>query len=191
MPTISPALTSRSMWSTATLAPYRLVSSRARITTSPAIARPSAAAETGDGKHDDEQRDRDDRDADRAPQGRGQHGDAEIRRFREAAGGAGADRRLVVAGDRLVGRDQRHLDVLRRGGGKLRQLLGIEFRFPALRRRRAELDVARRLGAIVAQHHGQLTALAGISLAAEPTALAGQTDARLPDDGQADRQLGA
>ena len=49
--------------------------------------------------------------ADRAPQGRGQHGDAEIGRFRQPAGRVGADRRLVVAGDRLLRRGQRHLDV--------------------------------------------------------------------------------
>ena len=40
--------------------------------------------------------------ADRAPQGRGQHGDAEIGRFGQPARGAGADRRLVVAGDRAL-----------------------------------------------------------------------------------------
>src|SRR5216684_778111 len=60
----------------------------------------SPAAEAGDGEDDDQEGDRDDRDADRAPQGRGQDGDAEISRFGKPDYRAGADRRLIVAGDR-------------------------------------------------------------------------------------------
>src|SRR3954466_14511292 len=98
----------------------------ARITTSPAIGRSRAAPETRDGEDDDQEGDGDDRDADRAPQGRGQHGDAEIGRFGEPAGAAGADCRLVIAGNRAVGRGQRDLDVLRSAGGDLRHLLWVK-----------------------------------------------------------------
>ena len=49
--------------------------------------------------------------------------------FGEPAGRAGAHRRLVVAGDRALGRGQRHLDVLGRAGGELRQLLGSKLDF--------------------------------------------------------------
>src|SRR5258706_2969837 len=191
MPTISPASTSRSMWSTARFAPYRLVSCSARITTSPAMARSSAAAEPRDGEDDDKQGDRDDRDADRAPQRRGQYRDAEIRRFGKPAGGAGADCRLVIAGDGAFRRRQGDFDFLRLAGGELRQQLRLEARFPALRGRRAELDIARRLAAVVAQYDGELAILTGIGFAAEPAALAGQRDAGLADDRQADRQIGA
>src|SRR5205823_1169665 len=62
MPTISPASTSMSIWSTARVAPYRFVSPSARITTSSAMARSSAPPEAGDGEYHHQQRDGDDRD---------------------------------------------------------------------------------------------------------------------------------
>src|ERR1700730_16578367 len=146
------------------------------------MACPSPAAEPGDGEYDDEQGDRDDRDADCAPQRRGQYRDAEIRRFGKPAGGAGADRRLVVAGDGAFRWRQGDLDFLRLSRGELRQLLRLEARFSALRGRRAQLGVAPCLAAVVAQYDGELAVLAGIGFAAEPAALARQRDAGLAEE---------
>src|SRR5207244_7077608 len=58
----------------------------------------------------------------------------------------------------------------------------IEAGLPAFWSRRAELDVARGLAAVIANDHGQLTVSPGISLAAEPSAFAGQCQSRLAED---------
>src|SRR6516162_4246542 len=136
-------------WSTARVVVYRLVSPSARITTSSAMLRSLPPTKPGDGEDDDEQRDGDDADADGAPHGRGQDSDAKICRFRLAASRAGTDRRLIITCDRTGGRRQRDLDRLGLAGVELGQFLRIEARLPALRRRRAELDISRRLAAVV------------------------------------------
>src|SRR5438552_1128437 len=113
------------------------------MTTSSATAPLLPPAEAGNGEDDDKQGDRNDPDADRAPQGRGQHGDAEIGRFGEPAGGAGAERRLVIAGRGLARNRQRRFDVLRLAGldWDAGQLLA------AISLGEADLEILRRVGA--------------------------------------------
>src|SRR6516164_3056766 len=179
-----------STWSTARVAAYRLVSPSARITTSSAMLRSLPSTKPRDGEDDHEQRDGDDADADGAPHGRGQDSDAKICRFRLAAGRAGTDRRLIITRDRTGGRRQRHLDRLGLAGVEFGQLLGIEARLPALRRRRAEFDITRRFAAVVFRDDGQLAVLAGIGFAAETTAFPGERQTGLADDGDGEVKIG-
>src|SRR6516162_6854790 len=179
-----------STWSTARVAAYRLVSPSARITTSSAMLRSLPSTKPRDGEDDHEQRDGDDADADGAPHGRGQDSDAKICRFRLAAGRAGTDRRLIITRDRTGGRRQRHLDRLGLAGVEFGQLLGIEARLPALRRRRAEFDIACGFTAVVLCDQGQLAVLAGIGFAAETTAFACECQAGLADDSNGEVEIG-
>jgi hypothetical protein len=71
-----------------------------------------AAAEPGDCE-DGEQGDGNDADPDGAPQSRGQDSYAEVRRCGLPSGRAGADRRLIVAGNGACGRGQGDFDLLR------------------------------------------------------------------------------
>jgi hypothetical protein len=100
-----------------------------------------------------------------------------------------ADWDLVVAGDRALGGGKGDLDRLRFTGAEDRHVLGIKARLPAVGRVGAEFDVARRLGAVVADDDGQRARLAGVSFAAEPAAFARQRQARLAEDRDAERQI--
>lgn len=68
--------------------------------------------------------------------------------------------------------------------------LGVEARFPAVRRGCSEGDIARRFAAVIADDDGQRACFAGVGFAAEPAALAGKRQARLAEYRCAERQLG-